>query len=77
MKQTTPKPQHDQVRSAASLANQSQPQPHQNDPDILDAVIREQPLEIVLAQGEEHAEDGADGSQQQYDASPAQGRTGQ
>src|ERR1019366_10610134 len=40
--------------------NQSRAQAHENDPDILDAVVAQEPFEIVLHQGVQDAQNGRD-----------------
>ena len=67
--------QRRQHRVVRMQEHQGRPQPHQDDADILDAVIRQQPLEVVLHQRVEHAQhrgDGPDG--QDRDAPPVRRR---
>ena len=49
--------------------NQSRAQAHENDPDILDAVVRQEPFEIVLHQGIQDAENGGDDSDDEHQQS--------
>ena len=52
-------------------AEQPQPQAHQDDADVLDAVIGQQALQVVLGQGEQHAQDpGQRADRQQRPAPP-------
>ena len=46
---------HDERRAAAP-AQQPQPEAHRDYPDVFHAVIRQQPLDVMLGQGKNHAQ---------------------
>src|SRR5260370_35007499 len=46
--------------------DQSSTQPHENDANVLDAVVGQEPFEIVLHQGVQDAEKGGDNSHDEH-----------
>ncbi len=56
MQQRAAKAQHHQHRRTRAHAQQSDAQPQRNDADVFDAVIRQQPLQVVLGQRKQHAQ---------------------
>ena len=61
-------------RVPQALAEGAEPQAQQDDPDVLDGVVGEQALQVVLAQGEGHAEDARQGAQRHQRSAPPDGR---
>ena len=61
-------------RHAVRLERQRQPEPDEDDADILHGVIGEQPFEVVLHQRVEHAHHGGDAAEREHDHAPPPGR---
>ncbi len=60
---------------AKHLESERKPKPNKDDADVLDRVVRKQPLEVVLHQGVEHAEQGGAGpDREDRNAPPPAGR---
>ena len=51
-------PEHDERGLAAGPPEEREPRPERDDPDVLDGVVREQPLQVVLRERERDAEHG-------------------
>ncbi len=60
----------DAARALRAPQNHRQPHPDQDDPDVLDAVEREQALEVVLLERVEHAKHGRDRARDEHRPSP-------
>ena len=60
--------------AAQRAADQGQAEAHDDDADVLDAVVGQQPLQVVLADGEGDPQDARDHAQAQDDAAPFQRR---
>jgi len=74
MKQPARKAEDRQRRRMDVHAQQAQAQAHRDDADVLDAVIGQQPLEVMLRQREQHAQDaGHHADCDQYPAPPGLG----
>ena len=57
--------------SVLDNAKHADAEPDQNDADVLDAVVREQALQVVLGEGQDHAEHaGDDTEQEQHETQP-------
>ena len=56
-----------------ALADQRHPEPLGDDPDVLDGVVGEEPLQVVLADGEGDPQHAGDGPQQEHAAAPPGG----
>ena len=65
--------EHHQIRPPEGAPEQRQADAHADDADVLDAVVREQPLEVVLADGEGDAEHARHDPEAQDDAAPPSG----
>ena len=85
MQQAAAQAEDDPIRAAQRTADQGQAEAHDDDADVLDAVVGEQPLQVVLADGKGDPEDARDHAQRQDDrpipaagseagTSPASGR---
>ena len=72
MKEAAGEAEDDELGMAAGLADEREPEAHENDADVFDAVIGEEALEVVLAECEEDAENGADGSEDEDDRTPTE-----
>ena len=57
VKEAAAQAEDDPVRSAQRSSHQSQAKAHDDDADVLDAVIGQQPLQVVLADRKGHSED--------------------
>jgi len=68
--------QGDPLRMAGSAAEGGQAQAHEDDADVLHAVIGQKALQLVLADGQDHAEEPADRAQEQQRPAPGGGRRG-
>ena len=66
--------EHDQRRLPQRPAEQRQPQADHDDADVLDAVVGEQPLQIVLAERKGDAEHGRDRRRAEQQPAPPQRR---
>ena len=66
--------QDDPIAALERPADQRQAEAHHDDADVLDAVVRQQPLQVVLADGKGHAEHARDDSQRQHHVAPRQRR---
>ena len=69
--------QHKEFGTAARAAQHRQPHAHQDDADVLDAVVGQEPLDVVLRHREGHAEEARDGAQGQDHRAPGGGEAGQ
>ena len=59
---------------AVGLEGEREAQADEDDADVLDRAVGEQPLEVALHQGAEHAEHGADAADRQHHDAPPPGR---
>ena len=64
----------DPVRPAQRTADQGQAEAHDDDADVLDAVVGQQALQVVLADGEGDAQDARDHAQRQHERRPTRRR---
>ncbi len=64
--------EHDQLRASRGAAEQRDAQPEADDPDVLHAVIREQPLQVVLADGAQPTPSTLESTPRASSASPHQ-----
>src|SRR6185369_3527190 len=55
---------------AGCLSDQRHPDPHEDDADIFNAVISQQPFQVVLADGKGYPDHARDHSQEEYEAPP-------
>ena len=62
------------ARVAAGAAEQGEPGAERDDPDVLDAVVREEPLEVVLRERERDAEHGRGAAEEEERDPPRRGR---
>jgi len=77
MKQTASEPERDQIRTVEGAADQRDADAHRDDADVLDAVVREQALEVVLADRERDAEHARDQAEREHHDAPPQRRIGE
>ena len=77
VQQAAAQAEDDPVRAAQRTADQGQAEAHDDDADVLDAVVGQQPLQVVLADGEGDPEDARDHAQRQDDDAPGQRRVRQ
>ena len=68
--------QHGHQRVLETQSQASDAQAQRDDADVLDAVIREQPLEIMLGQRPEHSEDSRGDPDQDEEDAPPGGKRG-
>ena len=66
--------QDDPIGPPQRAADQGQAEAHHDDADVLDAVIGQQPLQVVLADGKGHAQHARDDPQPQHHVAPGQRR---
>ncbi len=62
----------DPIRAVQRAADQRQAQAHDDDADVLDAVIGQESLQVVLADGKGNPQDAGDHAQSQEDDAPFQ-----
>src|ERR1043166_4448028 len=74
VKETARHAEEDPIGPAEGSTQHGQPESHDDDADVLDAVVREQSLEVVLPEGKRDAQDPADDSEKQKNRSPSQRR---
>ena len=74
MQQASGQAQHHPFGLTGGTSQQRDAEPHQDDADVLDAVIGEKPFEIVLGDREDDAEQPADHAQQKNQPTPEIGR---
>ena len=75
MQQTTTQTEDHQILAADRTADERQSQPNHDDSDVLDAMVRQQPLQIVLTDSKRHAKDARHHAQRQDDGTPGQRRS--
>ena len=68
--------QDDPHRPMGRQANKSQPQSHENNTDVFNAVICQQTLDVMLSQREHHAQQRVDRTERQNNHAPYRRRVG-
>ena len=61
-------------RHAVGLEGEREAEADEDDADVLDRAVGEQPLEVALHEGAEHAEHGGDAAEREHDDAPPPGR---
>ena len=74
VQQAAAQAQDDPIRAAQRTTDHGQADAHDDDADVLDAVIGEQPLQVVLADGKRDPEDARDHAQRQENHAPGERR---
>jgi hypothetical protein len=77
VQQRAREPERDQFALARRAAEERGAEAEEDDADVLDAVVREQTLEVVLADRERDADDGRRGAHAEQDLAPAGRRLGE